>query len=119
MIVLVEHTLLSLLLHFSLLSDTRSKNFLITEPKLQKVLIRRNRSFIDLPNMNHSSKEETTTSIAIIAIVAALALLGVIVVVTIVTIPQQQAEAGCVTGYFHSGNKSALFTAFEKSEGRC
>ena len=63
---------------------------------MQKVLIRRNRSFIDLPNMNHSSKEETTTSIAIIAIAAAaLALLGVVVlVVTIVTIPlQQEAEA--------------------------
>lgn len=53
----------------------------------------------------------------IIAIVAALAVLGVIVVT--VTIAPQQAEAGCVTGYFHSVNKSALFTAFEKSEGRC
>ena len=56
-------------------------------------------------------------NLAIIAVVAALALLGV-VVVTVVTIPQQ-AEASCVTGYAHSGNKSALFTAYVKSESRC
>jgi hypothetical protein len=50
--------------------------------------------------MNHHSKEEKTTSIAIIAIVAALASLGVVVVSVAVTIPlQQQAEArGCPIG---------------------
>jgi hypothetical protein len=53
----------------------------------------------------------------IIAAVAALAIVGVIVV-TIVTI-SQEAEASCIRGYIHSGNKSALFTALEKSEGRC
>jgi hypothetical protein len=46
--------------------------------------------------MNHHSKKEKITSIAIIAIVAALASLGVVVII-IVTIPlQQEAEArGC------------------------
>jgi len=59
------------------------------------------------------------TSIAVIAIVAALALFGV-VAITLVTIPlHQQAEASCLFGYIRSGNKSAIFTALEKSEGRC
>jgi hypothetical protein len=51
------------------------------------------------------------------AVVAALALLAV-VVVTVITIPKQ-AEASCILGYIHSGNKSNLFTALEKSQGRC
>jgi hypothetical protein len=69
--------------------------------------------------MKHSDKDKTTTtSIAIIAIVAALALLGVVIMVTVVTI-SQDAEASCILGYIRSGNKSALFTALEKSEGRC
>ena len=50
-------------------------------------------------------------SYSVIALVAALALLGVVVLTV--------AEASCVTGYFHSGNGSAFFTALEKSEGRC
>jgi hypothetical protein len=58
------------------------------------------------------------TTFAVIAITGALALLG-FVGATILTIPLQQAEAGCITGYFNSGNQSAVFTAFEKSEGRC
>jgi hypothetical protein len=66
--------------------------------------------------MNPSS-QKTTTIMTIIAAVAALAIVGVIVV-TIVTI-SQEAEASCIRGYIHSGNKSALFTALEKSEGRC
>jgi hypothetical protein len=64
-----------------------------------------------------SREEEKTTTIAIIAIVAALGLLGV-VVVTVVSI-SQEAEASCILGYIRSGNKSAIFTALEKSEGRC
>ena len=57
---------------------------------------------------------------AIIAIVAALAVLGIVMVMVAVTIPlHQQAEASCLLGYIHSGNKSAIFTALEKSEGRC
>jgi uncharacterized membrane protein YjgN (DUF898 family) len=67
---------------------------------------------------HHSQKTRTTTSYAVIAIVAALAIFGVVAMTVIVAIPQQ-AEASCVTGYFHSRNQSALFTAFEKSEGRC
>jgi hypothetical protein len=58
-----------------------------------------------------------TTSLAVIAIVTAMALLGV-VVVTVVII-SQEAEASCVRGFIRSGNKSALFTALENSEGRC
>jgi hypothetical protein len=54
---------------------------------------------------------------AIVAITVAVGLLGVIAIQTVM-IPQQ-AEASCVIGYFNSGNKSALITAFEKSEGRC
>ena len=53
-------------------------------------------------------------------VVAALALLGVVVATVAVTISlQQEAEASCVTSYALSGNKSALFAAFEKSKGRC
>jgi hypothetical protein len=61
---------------------------------------------------------DNNTTFAVIAIIAALALFGV-VVVTILTIPLQQAEAGCITGYVFSGNQSAVFTALEKSKGRC
>jgi hypothetical protein len=54
---------------------------------------------------------------AFIAIGIAVGLFGILAVQTVV-IPQQ-AEASCVTGYLHSGNTSAIITAFEKSEGRC
>jgi hypothetical protein len=61
--------------------------------------------------MNHHSKEEKTTSIAIIAIVAALASLGVVVVSVAVTIPlQQQAEAaGCRTSLAVNASKGRCF----------
>jgi hypothetical protein len=59
-----------------------------------------------------------STTMVVIAVVAALALLGV-VVVTVVIISQEAEARSCVTGFAASGNKSALFTAFENSKGRC